>query len=93
MTVMAVDVGSAFRVITGVTLTFFSCEVATFLGGGFEVVDCFVVVVFAGVVDCVICLTHSRNVISSNAKSFPQPLGLLSLMINLSVDTEAGVVK
>jgi len=69
--VIVVEVGSAFRVITGVTLTFFSCGVVIFFGGDFEVVDFFVTVVFAGVVDCAICFTHSRNVISSNAKSFP----------------------
>src|SRR5437762_1695243 len=37
--------------------------------------------------------THSRNVISSNAKSFPQPPATLSLMTNIKVDVEAGVVK
>ena len=72
---MVVDVESAFRVMTGVTLTFFSSGVATFFGGGFEVVACFVVVAFGGAIACVVCFTHSRNVMSSSAKSFPQPLG------------------
>src|SRR4030095_218660 len=38
-------------------------------------------------------LIHSRKVISSRAKSFPQPPGALSIMINRKTVIEGGVVK
>ena len=39
------------------------------------------------------CFTHSLKVISSNTKSFPQPPGLLLIIINVSAVSEGGVVK
>ena len=41
----------------------------------------------------VIVFMHSRKVMSSNAKSFPQPPGALSIIVNIKVVIDAGVVK
>src|SRR5688572_20211748 len=99
-TVTAFDTVSVFGLTSADCCSFFGGKVAVFLGGGFEVVAGFgtvagfVVVVVFGVADnCVTCFTHSRNVISSTAKSFPQPLGLLSAITSINEDVEAGVVK
>ena len=79
--------------------TSFRGSVVVFLDAGFGVVDGFAVVVdfldgdVFGTVDWVICFTHSRKVISSKAKSFPQPPGALSIITNNNVEVEAGVVK
>ena len=93
-TEFAFAIVSVFGLITWAGCTFFCGGVVTFFGGAFEAVDGFVTgVVFGVVVTGVVCFTHSRNVISSNAKSFPQPLGILSIITNINVDVDAGVVK
>ena len=89
---------SVFGLTTTAAWVFFCGEVVAFFGAGFEVTGCFdvlesfvVEVVFG--LTCVNCFTHSRKVISSNAKSFPQPLGFLSIITSINVDVAAGVVK
>src|SRR2546423_7363185 len=73
-----------------------------FSGTGFNVAGCFFsttdlgVVVTTGLGAAVrmgIGFIHSRKVISSNAKSLPQPPGALSIMTNVNALIETGVVK
>src|SRR4030095_15123169 len=82
--------------------SFFAAVGLVFFGKGFTVDGCFfATAVLVGGVPAGLGafattgggLIHSRKVISSNAKSFPQPPGALSIMINLKAVIEAGVVK
>src|SRR5687768_935589 len=93
-TTIVFDAVSGFGMMAGGTTTCLTGVAVIFFVTGFETVTRFVVGGVFGVTTGGGCgFTHSRNVISSNAKSFPQPPGALSYIINRNVDVEAGVVK
>ena len=87
--------GAGFEVVTGFDVTGFE------VGGGLEVVAGFSVVTGLGVtvfglaaaVAVLVVLTHSRNVISSSAKSFPQPPCILLLIVITTDVSAAGVLN
>src|SRR6185436_8084209 len=92
-TAIDLEIVSVFGLITCSAWTFFFGVVFVF-GVSFGGVDCFLAgIVFGLSFGGSICFTHSRNVISSRAKSFPQPLGVLSTITNSKVEVVAGVVK
>ena len=97
---MVVVTVSALGLMTGSAWTFLGCVGVTFFVGGFEAADGFETVggfvagvFFGAAVTGMFCFTHSRKVISSNAKSFPQPLGTSSAITSTNAEVEAGVVK
>ena len=87
------ELESLFVEMTSTAGVFFCGADVIFLGDDFAVLGLLVGVVFGADVSWVVCFTHSRNVISSRAKSFPHPPCILSTMINVSADVELGVEK